>query len=175
VHGFGYDLYRVGARLNRGVRILSGTEATDICDEGRDVVMEPDGFRIDYTAFAPASFRRKGVLHYKIIANQPRRIAPVALTPQDFVDEWLHRPWSDARNWSRSGNQKTLHAVHTNLQRINRVETYYGPVTRCSGDTLWQVRAGIGGIETRYFLIRETAPHDYLMAAARKTRESGCR
>jgi len=45
---------------------------------------------------------REGVRHYLIEGDKVRRGAPVALSPRDFVDEWLTRDWTESAGWSAS-------------------------------------------------------------------------
>ena len=45
---------------------------------------------------------REAVRHYLIDGDQVRRVDPVALSPRDFVDEWLTARWSESVNWSAS-------------------------------------------------------------------------
>ena len=37
---------------------------------------------------------REAVRHYLIDGDRVRRVDPVALSPRDFVDEWLTRGWN---------------------------------------------------------------------------------
>lgn len=43
---------------------------------------------------------RDYVLTYKISGNSVSRVSPVALRPEDFVDEWIQRPWDEASKWN---------------------------------------------------------------------------
>ena len=51
-------------------------------------------------------------LVYKVTDEEAIRVQPVALNPINFVDEWLRRPWRDARDWSAANNQTSLHKMH---------------------------------------------------------------
>src|SRR6185312_12800072 len=45
---------------------------------------------------------REAVRHFLINGDQVRRVDPVALSPRDFVDEWLTRDWKESARWSAS-------------------------------------------------------------------------
>ena len=45
---------------------------------------------------------REAIRHYLIDGDRVRRIDPVALSPRDFVDEWLTSDWEEIGPWSAS-------------------------------------------------------------------------
>lgn len=175
VHGFGYDLYRVGPDIRRAVPILSRGETSDICYGAGEVTMERDGFRIDFTALDRGAERRAGVVHYKVRGNLASRITPVALKPEDFVDEWLQRTWFEAREWSAYGNEKALRAMHEGLNGKDSFMTSYTAAHRCGETDRWQVRVDVADTPTRYFLISEPAKQQYQMMAISSTPNPGCK
>jgi hypothetical protein len=50
---------------------------------------------------------RTGVRHYTISRDGVKRVAPFALRPRDFVDEWLTTDWKQAAFWSESENRRS--------------------------------------------------------------------
>jgi hypothetical protein len=46
---------------------------------------------------------RDHVLRYKVAGDDVERIPPLAGKPEDFLDEWLDLPWSQAQRWSAPG------------------------------------------------------------------------
>src|SRR5262249_32453291 len=52
---------------------------------------------------------RQAIRHLLIDGNDVRRVAPVALSPRDFVDEWMTQPWSESREWSLSSDLGKWH------------------------------------------------------------------
>jgi len=57
---------------------------------------------------------REVVRNYSIRGDHIQRVDPVALSPRDFVDEWLVRPWTESAAWSGAAGleewHKKLHA-----------------------------------------------------------------
>ncbi len=59
--------------------------------------LEPNGMRLEFTgdSIDPVLAVRRHVLRYAIDgAGGVRRVDPMALSAQDFVDEWLRTPWA---------------------------------------------------------------------------------
>lgn len=174
VHGFGYSLYRVGPKIDHAVEILSRGETSDVCAGAGDVTMEPDGFRIDYTAITQDADRRAGVVRYRVRGDKARRVAPVALRPQDFVDEWVQRDWHDAQEWSVGANQKNLRTSH---EVLHRMLTEYPAVGRCGETDRWQVTVNLFSKDVNenwYLLIRQSVGQQYEMLAVSRTPQPGC-
>lgn len=78
---------------------------------------------------------RVWVRHYSVIGNAVRRIQPVAVSPRDFVDEWIVSPWQQAAQWSSNPTLAELKQAHTVWSRREKSDTslleYYS-VHRCS-------------------------------------------
>ena len=110
---------------------------------------------------------REAVHHLLIDGDQVRRVAPVALSPRDFVDEWMTQPWSESREWSLASDLSRWHQkLHTALVTGN----FLRDTTHCRTPDLWQV-----GFEPHdqwnsrpepgvYFLIRWTPPYRFALA-----------
>jgi hypothetical protein len=112
---------------------------------------------------------REAVHHFLIDGDRVRRVDPVALSPRDFVDEWLTRPWSESQKWSLSPDLSTWH------QKLHDADfvagDFLGDTMHCRTPDLWQV-----GFEPRdakrnferepnvYFLIRWTPPYRFALA-----------
>ncbi len=61
------------------------------------------------------SMGRVFVLKYAIEDDTARRIEPVAVDAEGFVEEWLASPWSMAVKWSEGTNQRALLDWHQRL------------------------------------------------------------
>ena len=96
---------------------------------------------------------RQVVRHYIIEQDRARRVDPVALSPRDFVDEWLTRPWTESAAWS---NSAALQAWREKLDTITG--EFESPTKHCQTPDLWQV--GFGG---SYFLVRWQPPYHFTM------------
>src|SRR5215468_2425581 len=42
------------------------------------------------------------ILHYEVNGRQTRRIPPLVLTPEDFLDQPVQLDWDDAQRWSNA-------------------------------------------------------------------------
>jgi hypothetical protein len=114
---------------------------------------------------------RSHVEHYLIgSGDRLERVAPVALTPGDFVDEWLTSRWREAAGWTDfQADESISGATHKSLQ--TRFGEFDGMATRCRSDaTLWQVgftpggdKPGLGPGRTSYFLVRWLAPYRFTL------------
>lgn len=127
-------------------------------------------------------FTRKHVLHY-VIGEQDElnRVAPVALDPADFVDEWLTAPWKEAGDWSVSSASMANYHLRHHVDFI--FGSFSGDATRCAKDpTLWEVgfqpgtddNKKIKQEETSYFLVRWLAPYRFTLMDIRSSPYAHC-
>lgn len=99
------------------------------------VQKEAFDLRFHSTSIDGGVHNRVWVRHYSVIGDAVRRIQPVAVSPRDFVDEWIVSPWQQAEQWSSSPALAELKQAHTEWSRRNKSYTslleYYS-VHRCS-------------------------------------------
>jgi hypothetical protein len=158
-HPFFVGLYRIDAGQKT---LLEGTENANTEGE-TSARLEPNGMRVEFTgeSIDPVLSIRRHVLHYVVDAGGARRTDPIALSAQDFVDEWLRTPWERIAAWS----EPSLAAVHNQLPKSGQM----GTVRRCVGASgVWQVSVGLGR-EWRYFSVVDQGEHRYRMAAVSET------
>lgn len=67
----------------------------------------PSRFKLDGTILIRAHIGR-----YKITGDKVTRIHPVALYPEDFVDEWASKPWEESADWVAPEALADAEAVH---------------------------------------------------------------
>jgi hypothetical protein len=145
-----------------------------------DAVIEFEGRSID-----EGSLIRRHVVHYRVEPrDKVRRIAPVALSPDAFVDEWLSRPWADVAGWTDDTREEgRLRRWHRSSRQGAPFGDLEGPPTRCRRNpTLWQVgfsRETVSGSTVRtqptdHFLVRWTPPYRFSMVRIQKARFRGC-
>jgi len=72
--------------------------------------------RFHAASIEPAVHNRVHIRHFAIDGAQVRRMQPVALTPRDFVDEWIVSKWADATRWSAPDNRPALAQWHGRMQ-----------------------------------------------------------
>lgn len=82
---------------------------------------------------------RSEIFRYRVSGDEVRRIQPVAVNGRDFVDEWLQRDWSEARDWTAAPHIADLEKQHAQILAdhddiSHPVEMTYGPVRACSDD-----------------------------------------
>lgn len=94
--------------------------------EGDDLVVEMDVASID-----PSRHHRIAVRRFAIDAKSARRVAPYALTPRDFVEEWLRAPWSVSSAWTRADARKPLEAIHARGNESGAPVRFSGATQRC--------------------------------------------
>ena len=128
---------------------------------------------VEYTvgSLDPGLHSREAVLHYAIQSEKAERINPVALSPRDFVEEWLKEPWEQSRHWSSSLQRAALKKAHRDTGR----DEFIQPTRHCRTPDLWQVGLGSQDGKKRpvYFLVRWRPPYDFTMIQVSK-RSPGC-
>jgi hypothetical protein len=154
-HPFFVGLYQIGAGQKT---VLEGTENGN--PDGETVArLEPNGMRVEFTGASidPTLGLRRHVLHYAIDASGAHRVDPLALSAQDFVDEWISSSWSDAVAWS----DLALKTIHDQLPKRGQM----GTVARCADyASVWQVAVALNQ-SWRYFRVSEQGEHRYRMVA----------
>jgi hypothetical protein len=73
---------------------------------------------------------RLWIRHFSVVGDAVRRVQPVALSPADFVDEWIVSHWRDASAWSAKQKTGTLRPLHRRLHKLHSFD--YVSVHRCS-------------------------------------------
>lgn len=121
-----YKVFRVGSKPYRPKRIMSRKETVY---EGNDLVYrlstESKGFTLSFTGETFASgTTRQHVARYAVVGDQVRRVAPIALEPQDFLDEWISLPWKEASRWSEPSVRSGLRGWHAKLKQNRYSEQY---------------------------------------------------
>ena len=110
---------------------------------------------------------REAVHHFLIEGDGVRRVAPVALSPRDFVDEWMTHQWSESQAWSSSPD---LVMWHQKLHADFVGGTFLGDTMHCHTPDLWQVGFEPSDAKRNfepdpkvYFLIRWTPPYNFAL------------
>ena len=148
-----------------------------------------DDALVEYTvgSLDPGVHNREAVRHYQINHGDVRRIDPLALSPRDFVDEWLGTDWRQAAFWSEGANRPSSRDWHTRLHKeggIVFLGEFIYPTMHCTStpDT-WQVgidfssqvaEAKDRGPSGVYFLVRWTPPYTFRLVQVSEKPSPGC-
>jgi hypothetical protein len=126
---------------------------------------------------------RAAVRHYKIERDQVNRIDPLALSPRDFVDEWLTHDWKEASFWSEDANRRAMLQQHTKLHKDLVFGEFQYPTMHCpQAPDLWQVGVDFTQTpptkgaepEADYFLVRWRPPYHFTMVNVTDQASSAC-
>jgi hypothetical protein len=109
---------------------------------------------------------RETIRHFLIDGDKVRRVAPVALSPRDFVDEWLTQLWDESSAWSASPALSQWHEkIHADF-----VGGDFGDTAHCETPDLWQVdfapsneKKDFAREPDVYFLVRCSPPYRFTM------------
>ena len=91
--------------------------------------------------------RGVSISRYEIDGDQVRRIQPLALRPDDFLDEWVQLNWEDAKRWSNESIQQELQSWHSKLNGYENDSTEMRFVQPCPSqagpDSRWMINLWI--------------------------------
>lgn len=141
--------------------------------------LDGDGLTVEYmvASIDPAQHSRLATRHYRLDGDRPRRVDPIALTPVNFVEEWLSAPWQQSAAWTEAAARGTAQGWHaaTRDRRTGGSLLAEAPdddsrALRCRGDTsLWQVAVNFPEArqsrQQAWFLVRWTEPYRFRLAA----------
>jgi hypothetical protein len=122
---------------------------------------------------------RVWVRHYSVIGDAVRRVQPVAVSPRDFVDEWIVSPWQQASQWSSNPELRQAHAAWSERKKSATSLLEYDSVQRCADSPEhYQVEVAVESgpkFETarpRYFQVRGDG--DYTMLRVSDKSDARC-
>ncbi len=170
-NGLDYRLYRIGPSADEAKPIFSGYHSFTIDADG-GIKLTPDELLLELTAEGlEAGFRRAYVLHYRIDAKGVTRIDPVALQPQDFVQEWINQPWSEMESRSAPSLVKWHARFHSDTELFFGDFDFSQPCGKRPGYTQVAVESEP---RTVYFLVKDRGGFRYEMGDISYDRQSGC-
>ncbi|HVF43409.1 MAG TPA: hypothetical protein VM936_10385 [Pyrinomonadaceae bacterium] len=114
-----YRVLRVGSDAYGPRVVLKGDDSiflgTDL--EGFRLTADANTFTLRFDSnqsLDPGRLIRPHVLKFRVEGDGAERVAPVALKPEDFADEWVSMKWDEAARWSdppRLDELKKWHAA----------------------------------------------------------------
>ncbi|MFN7973688.1 MAG: hypothetical protein U0166_15285, partial [Acidobacteriota bacterium] len=93
-------------------------------DEPERLAIDGNVVTLDYVGahrLDAARLTRSYVRRYRVEEDRTTLEGPLADSPDGFVDEWLHRPWSDVAVFTAAGKGR-LRSWHDRLRKV--IETY---------------------------------------------------
>ena len=113
---------------------------------------------------------REAIRHYTITGSTVLRDDPIAVSPRDFVDEWLTQPWTESVAWSRSA----LEPWHRQFHKGGYFGEFTGTTLHCSPSDVWQVGVAFEK-STAYFRLRWVPPYRFTMLEISETPSPACK
>jgi len=132
-----YKVVRPGAEANRSLVLLDEHSSIYLgTDQPYRLVANPSGFEIRSVAsqgLDESILTRVHVRKYEVSGNQVTRIPPLALAPEDFLDEWVEMKWESASTWVSSSDAAKLQYWHGRLSKDGRekLDTEFDFVQPC--------------------------------------------
>jgi hypothetical protein len=180
-----YKVLRPGVNPEKPTVLLSGREKIH-------PFFEP-AFRVsvetDWFAVTEGKVRKLdgelgiGIARYAVGESQVRRIPPVALTPEDFLDQWIQMNWDDAKRWTKPSDSG-LQEWHSKLNGVASDSAEIESVQNCAGtedsDQDWLIELSIDqsqnpsiGNGALYVDVAKRAG-SFSLEAVHKTHPTGC-
>lgn len=169
-HDVYYRVFRLGSE---GRPLIDGSSWAYVPEDppirGR---FDEDRVLVEFTVASldPGIHSRKKVVNYKIDGNRVSRVDPLALSPRDFVEEWVGTKWNQVSQWTEQQSFRGWHEQHRGTL------TFVYSTMRCRGSAdLWQVKSGIGKADVgTYFLVRRTPPYVFRMVRVSQWADPSC-
>ncbi len=134
----GYEILRPRAGDVNPKVLLSGSDSMWWGSEDYgtlNVTTKEFDVRFHSTSIDGGIHNRVWIRHFTISGDTVTRIQPVAVSPRDFVDEWLVSPWKTAIDWSSTSASEQLKQAHESIsQRMKSPDRLleFNSVYRCS-------------------------------------------
>jgi hypothetical protein len=144
----GEDAYHPAVLLDEHTSIYLGTA------QPYRLTASPHGFELHIVAaqgLDDSIVTREHIRNYEVSANRVTRVPPLALAPEDFLDEWVGMKWEDASAWSSRADAAKLQLWHDRLSRregSDKIDTEFDFVQPCKAvekTPTWQIGLQLEG------------------------------
>lgn len=177
--GMVFAVFRLDAGGNAR-ELLSDRHGFWLGNDGPEFVLTPEELTIEFLdrSVDVGIHNRTEIQRYRFGEDGVRRLDPVAFQPQDFMEEWLTRPWSEMQERSAAG----LAGVHEALQASDSGD--YGVVAPCPGrpgrwvvslETRYQGDKKLDRPIERYFVVADLGHYRYRMESVWSDAPEGCK
>jgi hypothetical protein len=117
------------------------------------IKIQPHGFEVSNVAsnsLDSAILTRIHIQRYRVTNSSVERIPPLALAPEDFLDEWLDMNWAEASRWVRGANPSSVESWHARLAGGGGRDFYTEiefaqPCASVDNSSRWQVGLSLEG------------------------------
>ena len=131
-----------------------------------------DDLLVEYqtASLDPDVVSRMKIVHYRIVRtaedkDKSEKIMPYALSPRDFIEEWLDADWPQAQAMIPGANMDAMAEQHQHLHSDHIHAEFAGNTAHCGTDYVqWQVHMVFKNSpakpgEDRYFHLRWVPPY----------------
>lgn len=172
-----YAVLRPGADADRPLQVLSGSDSLWWGGEDMGRLSVDAGhaeLRFRGASVDPGVHNREFIRRYEVSGMASRRIAPVADSPRDFVDEWIVSAWPVARLWSGPVSGPALERAHEQIQAARKDASFeFGDTAACAGDDAVQVE--LRGADDASWFFRVAGRSDYRLVAVAAQADPQCK
>ena len=183
-HDVYYRVYRLGPDLEPKP-LVDGDEWAYLGNRPIQGSITSDDALVEFTTSSidGGVLIREAIRHFSIDHGKVKRIDPLALSPRDFVDEWLIHPWRESVFWSESAQRATMMDAHLKLHKDVVAGEFIYPTMHCPATPdLWQVGVDFSDSPTdqdtkpkgTYFLVRWRPPYHFTMVQVTDQPVSAC-
>jgi hypothetical protein len=173
-HDIYYRLWRLGLEIGAPRLLLEESEWAYLGTHDPPIQgsLGQDDVLIEFTvpSHDPVVHSYELVRHYSVMGDNVQRVDPVALSPRDFVDEWIGYSWAQSAPWSEPPLQAlTAWRERLRASSVEFMESSFHCLTR---PDLWQVGVNLTTANQEkkerkeapaYFLIRWRPPYRFTM------------
>jgi len=124
------------------------------------------------------------IARYSLTAGKLSRTSPIALTPEDFLEEWTQLGWDVAAQWSDAPASSDVQTWHEKLNRLAEDSTEFKAVYSCEplngADATWLLLLWVdrqlnpSTAEERFFVLVSKRLGAFYVDDMRSSRIPGC-
>jgi len=144
-----YKALRPGANASQPTLLVSGREPIDpFFQPPFQIRVESDWFAVTHGKVRKLDGELGVVIsRYGLSVDQMPRIAPLALTPEDFLDQWAQLSWDDAKRWTKASPDSDLQEWHSKFNSLTSGSSEMESIRHCAGsddsDQSWLIELSI--------------------------------